>query len=122
MSSSSPFSRRLSEPHWFHDAVIPHLARMWLVKGRVEFEDYTNVGNGHKANFDSIICLLVAQPFESPIISQWEQDRERVCEECGSRNMIGVPIVIPADPEIGEYEPMTARVWDCLDCRTWGRC
>ena len=45
--------------HWFNDYVMPYASRIWFVRGRIAFEDYSGVSDSSsQANFDSVIVVM----------------------------------------------------------------
>jgi phage N-6-adenine-methyltransferase len=68
--------------NWFNDYVMPYAQRIWFVRGRLAFEDYTQASKHRgkkKANFDSIIVQMAytdpeTRRFNNPIVTTWRHN------------------------------------------------
>ena len=56
---------------WFKENVKPVLDEMIIIHKRVQFIDLdsSSIGKTTAANFDSIVCVLIKNPRNNPIIS-----------------------------------------------------
>lgn len=59
---------------WFHDYVLPYAKTIWLVRGRVSFEDYEGNKNTGGTNFDSVIVEMVLKQSVKTQLKVWVQD------------------------------------------------